>query len=104
MSRVLTASRCTVEPANEAEYLATIARLAEQCRTRGQRLWVFRHVADRRRFIEFTEAPTPLAHRTMASRTAEELRLEHELRRVAEYAPEAWDLYEEVPLTTTSER
>lgn len=104
MPRVLSTSRCIVLPANEEEYLATVAQLAAECRARGQRFWVFRHATDRQRFIEFTEAATPFAHRVAASRTAEELRLEQKLRQLAHYAADAWDLYEEVPLTTTSSR
>ncbi len=100
MARVLSASRCTVEPENHETYIEIVSALAERVEARGQRLWLFQHTRDSRRFIEFTEAPAELAHRAMASRTAEELRLEKQLQDIADYASDAMELYEEVALSS----
>ena len=96
MPRNLSVSRVTVAAENEAEYLATVHKLAGLVERRGQRLWVFRSVQTPHTFVEFSESPTVLSHRVRASRTGEELKLEMRLQSLAHYAPDAWDLWEEV--------
>lgn len=97
MGRVLTISRVTVPPANEAEYVRTVHLLAELGAQRGQHLWLFRQPDEVGRFIEFSESRTALAHRARASRTDVEQKLERKLRELAQYEPDAWKLWEEVP-------
>lgn len=104
MARVLTAARCTVLPENRAEYLKAVLGLARIGAGRGQRIWVFRHTDDSTRFIEFTEAPAPLAHRVLSSKTAAERGLERKLARLAVYDDDAWELYEEQPLAGSTAR
>lgn len=104
MARVLTASRCTVPAEHEREYLRTMLGLARIGSQRGQRIWLFRQADDPRRFIEFTEAPTRLAHRKFASKTTPEQQLERRLTGLAVYDEDAWQLYEEQPLASTTAR
>ncbi len=103
MARVLTVSRVTVRPGCEDAYLQTVHALAALCRSRGQRLWVFRSTSDPAGFLEFSESPTHASHRSRASRTDYELKLERKLRELATYAPDAWDLWEEVPAPAGAE-
>ena len=91
-------SRVTVAAANESEYLRTVTRLAAILERRGQRLWVFRSPDRPGTFLEFNESPSPMSHRSRASRTGDELSLEMKLQTLASYAADAWDLWEEVPL------
>jgi hypothetical protein len=98
MPRVLTVSRVTVAEGREAEYLETIRRLAAIASPRGQHLWVFRHPARPGQFLEFSESASEMSHRSRASRVGEESKLEARLRSLATYAPDAWDLWEEVSL------
>ena len=98
MPRALSVSRVTVSTANEAEYLHTVTRLAALLERRGQRLWVFRSPGRPGTFLEFNESPSPMSHRSRASRTGDELSLEMKLQTLAAYAPDAWDLWEEIPL------
>lgn len=100
MPRILTVSRVTVDPAHEAEYLATIQALAELGAGRYQRLWVFRSQKEPNTFLEFSESPSQVSHRARASRTAPEMQLEQRLRSFASYAADAWDLWEEIPTRT----
>jgi len=104
MGRVLTASRCRVPAEHEREYLKTLLGLARIGMQRGQRIWLFRLAADPHRFIEFTEAPTRLAHRQFASKTTPEQQLERRLARLAVYDEDAWEMYEEHPLAGTTAR
>ena len=97
MARVLAISRVTVAPGHEAEYVRTVHRLAELARGRAQNLWLYRNPAAAGSYIEFSESRTEMAHRIRASRTELEQRLERRLREIAEYAPDAWDLWTEVP-------
>ncbi len=97
MGRVLTISRVQVRPGCEEAYLQTVHALAALCHSRGQRLWVFRSLRDPAAFVECSESPTHASHRSRASRTDYELKLERKLRELATYAPDAWDLWEEVP-------
>jgi hypothetical protein len=100
MPRVLTASRVRVPAPHETDYLATLRELAQFAGARGQRIWVFRSAGDPRLFIEFSESPTEMSHRAQASRLPEELKLERRLQSLATYAPDAWELWTEVPLET----
>jgi len=104
VARVLTAARCTVPAEHESEYLKTILGLARIGTQRGQRIWVFRRTDDPRRFIEFTEAPSRIAHRLFASKTTPEQHLERRLAKLAVYDADAWELYEEQPLAGTTAR
>lgn len=97
MPRVLTAARVTVAPEHAGEYLELIHQLALIGEDRGQHLWVFRSMASPGMFLEFSESRTELTHRSRASRTDLEGRLEQRLREICTYAPGAWDLWEEVP-------
>jgi hypothetical protein len=103
MPKVLTASRVRVPAPNEAEYLATLRELVPFAEARGQRIWVFRNAKDPRLFIEFSESATEMSHRAQASRLPEEIKLERRLQSVATYAPDAWDLWTEVPLAAPKE-
>ena len=99
MPKVLTAARVRVPPTHEADYLATLRELCQFAEARGQRIWVFRNAKDPRLFIEFSESPTEMSHRAQASRLPEEITLEKRLQTIATYAPDAWELWSEVPLT-----
>ncbi|HTS89409.1 MAG TPA: hypothetical protein VMG41_13030 [Gemmatimonadales bacterium] len=97
MKHVLTISRVTVTPEHEAEYVRTVHQLSQTAATRAQHLWLFRSTVQPHSYIEFSESRSELAHRARASRTDVEERLERRLREIATYAPDAWDLWEEVP-------
>jgi hypothetical protein len=103
MARTLSVARVTVPPGRQAEYLTAIRDLAGIARRRGQHIWVFRSQSERDTFLEFSESPTTMSHRNVASRTPEELRLELRLQKVAGYQRDAADLWEEVPLNILSE-
>jgi hypothetical protein len=103
MPKVLTAARVRVPAPNENEYLSTLRELCQFAEARGQRIWVFRNAKDPRLFIEFSESPTEMSHRAQASRLPEEITLEKRLQSIATYAPDAWDLWSGVSLTTPSE-
>lgn len=98
MPKVLTASRVRVPAANEVEYLATLRELTQFANARGQRIWLFRHMADPQLFLEFSESRSEMSHRAQASRLPEEIKLEKKLQSLASYAPDAWELWTEVPL------
>ncbi len=103
MAKVLTAARVRIAAANEAEYLGTLRELCQFAEARGQRIWLFRNAKDPRLFLEFSESATEMSHRAQASRLPEETKLEKQLQRLATYAPDAWDLWGEVPLATPTE-
>lgn len=96
MPRVLTAARVTVAPEHAEEYLQVVHQLAALGEDRGQHLWVFRSMGNPGMFLEFSESRTELTHRSRASRTDLEARLERRLGEIATYAAGAWDLWEEV--------
>jgi hypothetical protein len=98
MPRALTVSRVTVAAGKEEEYLAAVAELAALLERRGQQLWVFRNPRQAGQFLEFTESPSAMSHRSRASRTGEELKVERRLAAVADYAADAWELWSEVTL------
>jgi hypothetical protein len=100
---VLTASRVRVPATSEADYLATLRELRQFAEARGQRIWVFRNANDPQLFIEFSESPTEMSHRAHASRLPEELTLERRLQSIATYAPDAWELWTDVPLVAPTE-
>jgi hypothetical protein len=88
---------------NETEYVNTLRELSQFAEARGQRIWLFRNAKDPRLFIEFSESRTEMSHRAQASRLPEEIKLEQRLQSVATYAPDAWELWSEVPVATTSQ-
>lgn len=98
MPKVLTAARVRVSAPNETEYVSTLRELAQFAQARGQRIWLFRNAKDPRLFIEFSESPTEMSHRAQASRLPEEIQLERRLQTLATYAPDAWELWSEVPV------
>jgi len=97
MPRVLTAARVTVAPEHADEYLQLIHQLAAIGEDRGQHIWVFRNLGNPGMFLEFSESRNALTHRSRASRTDLEQRLERRLREIATYGAGAWDLWQEVP-------
>jgi len=98
MAKALSVARLSVHPARQQEYLAAIRELAALAARRGQHIWVFRSQGDPNNFLEFSESPTTMSHRNVASRTPEELRLEQRLHKVAGYQRDAAELWEEVSL------
>jgi len=103
MPKVLTAARVRVAASNESEYVSTLRELSQFAEARGQRIWLFRNAKDPRLFIEFSESPTEMSHRAQASRLPEEIKLEKRLQSLATYAPDAWELWSEVPVATASQ-
>jgi hypothetical protein len=97
MARLLTVARVTVPPRHQEEYQRVIHQLAALGAARGQHLWVFQSATDTEQFLEFSESRTEMSHRSRASRTDLELKLERRLLQIAEYAPGATDLWEELP-------
>ena len=98
MARTLTVSRVTVPAGAESEYLATVAELARLSGARGRHLWLFRARGRGGAFLECSESRAREAHRAVAEPREDEHRLEQRLRALATYAPEAWELWEEVVL------
>ena len=96
MARTLTVSHVRVRAGDEAEYLASVRALARLAEGRGWHLWVFRRPDEPGTFLEFSESRSRESHRAVAERPADELALEDRIRAVAEYAPGAWELWEEV--------
>ena len=100
--RTLSVARVKVTPDKEPEYLAAIRELAALAARRNQHIWVFRSRQDPQTFLEFSESPTTMSHRNVASRTPEELRLEQRLGKAAVYDRTGADLWEEVPLAVAT--
>lgn len=96
MARTLSVSRVRVRAEGEAEYLASVRELARLAEGRGWHLWLFRRADQPGAFLEFSESRSRETHRAVAGRPADELALEERIRAVAEYAPDAWELWEEV--------
>ena len=96
MPRTLTVSRVRVRSGAEAEYLASVRELARLAEGRGWHLWVFRKPDAPGTFLECSESRSPETHRAVAERPADERALEERVRALAEYAPDAWELWEEV--------
>ena len=96
MARTLTVSRVRVRAEAEAEYLASVSELARVAEGRGRRLWVFRKPDEAGTFLEFSESRSRETHRAVADRPADERALEERIRGLATYAPDAWELWEEV--------
>jgi sarcosine oxidase gamma subunit len=103
MAKVLTAARVRVPAQNESEYVNTLRELSQFAEARGQKIWLYRNAKDPRLFIEFSESRSEMSHRAQASRLPEEIKLERRLQTLATYAPDAWELWSEVPVTATSE-
>jgi len=97
MARLLTVARATVPPGLQEEYLRVVHQLAGLGAARGQSLWVFESATDPGQFLEFSESRTEMSHRSRASRTDLEVKLERRLQEIAQYAPGSQDLWEEVP-------
>jgi hypothetical protein len=97
MSRVLTIARATVPAAVEEEYVRIVHTLAALGTERSRRLWLFRSSNQPGQYLEFSESPTEMTHRSRASRTDLEARLEGRLRELAEYEPGILDFWEQVP-------
>jgi hypothetical protein len=93
--RALKVGRVTVNPGDEASYVQTVHALAALARERGLNIWVFRHGQEPGSFCEFIEGASEAALRE--SWTPDEAMLITRLRRIAAYAPEAADLWHEVP-------
>jgi hypothetical protein len=98
MPRVLTACRATVPSRHQPEYLATLGRLAERMRARGESLWVFRSTEAPDTFLEFSESRSVEAHRSRRRPEPEDAALEQRLHAIADYAADAGPLWTEVPL------
>jgi hypothetical protein len=98
MARALSVARAQVSPANQPAYLLALGELAGRLRERGESLWLFRHPTRPDTFLEFTESATPEQHRSRARRDREEAELEQRVRSLATYAPDAGELWEEIPL------
>ncbi len=96
ITRVLTVARVTVPPEHELEYIRTVHALAELGAPRGQNLWLFKSSRTPHTYLEFSESRTEMSHRSRASRTDYEIRLERRLHTIAQYAPGASELWEEV--------
>ena len=96
MARTLTVSRVRVRAGAEAEYLACVRELGRLAQGRGWHLWVFRRPDDPGVFLEFSESRSRETHPAVAERPADERALEARIRAVAEYAPGADELWEEV--------
>jgi hypothetical protein len=94
--RTLTVSRVRVRPGSEPEYLAAVGELARLAEQRGWHLWLFRRRGEPGTFLEFSESRSLETHRSVAERPADEVALEGRIRAVAEYAPGAWEPWEEV--------
>ena len=98
VARALTVSRVTVPTGAEPEYVATVAELARLSEARGRHLWLFRARGRGGAFLECSESRTAETHRAVAEPREDERRLERRLRDLATYAPEAWEVWEEVAL------
>ena len=98
MPRTLSVSRATVSRGAEPEYLTALGELASRLRGRGESLWLFRHPTLPDTFLEFSESASAERHRSRGVKSQEEAALEMRLRSLAAYAPDAWVLWEEVPL------
>jgi hypothetical protein len=96
MPRVLTVARVTVLPEHELEYIRTVHALAELGSARGQNLWLFKSGRTAHTYLEFSESRTEMSHRSRASRTDFEMRLERRLHLIAQYEPGGSELWEEV--------
>ena len=98
MPRALTASRVSVPLGREADYVATVARLATRMRARGDHLWLFRDPGAPGTFLEFCESPSAERHPARRERDTEESALERRLEAIAAYAPGSRVMWEEVSL------
>jgi hypothetical protein len=98
MARALAVSRVTVSSVAEPEYLRVVGELARLAEARGRHLWLFRERGRSGAFLECSESKSVDSHRSIAEPRDDERRLEARLRELAAYAPDAWELWEEVTL------
>jgi len=103
MPRVLTAARVRVPAASRADYVATLRALSRFAGERGERIWVFQSGADPQAYLEFSESAGPARRPRQGARAPEEVELEARLHRIASYAPDARELWTEVPLADGGE-
>lgn len=96
MTRVLTVARVTVLPEFEVEYITTVHALAELGLSRGQHIWLFKSGRVPHTYLEFSESRSEMSHRSRASRTDMEMRLERRLHVIAQYSQGGSELWEEV--------
>lgn len=96
MTRVLTVARVTVLPEFEVEYITTVHALAELGHSRGQHIWLFKSARVPHTYLEFSESRSEMSHRSRASRTDMEMKLERRLHTIAQYSPGGGELWEEV--------
>lgn len=94
MPRTLTAARAMVRAGDADTYRAVLRRRAAAARERGARFWVFRSVSEPGAYLEFTET----ADASAGSRSEAEIALEREMRELAEYGPDAEEVWEEITL------
>ncbi|MEO5826676.1 MAG: hypothetical protein ABIR59_12370 [Gemmatimonadales bacterium] len=100
MVRVLTAARVTVDPEHIDAWLDILEVLAARLKARGQHLWVFRAEGHADRWLEFTEGPDPVTHRSTGPADDEERILEASLRELAGYDDESTATrWQEISLT-----
>lgn len=98
MPRALMLSHVSVPLEHEADYLATLARLAARRGARGEHLWLFRDPKAPGAFLEFSESPSTERHRSRRAPDADESALEERLEAIAAYAPGSRVLWDEVSL------
>jgi len=80
-----------VRPGLAEAYRELLGRRVAAARRRGANFWVFRNREVPDAFLEFTET----ADGSAGARTAEEIAIESELRQLAEYGPDAEEVWEE---------
>ncbi len=96
MTRVLTVARVTVLPEFEVEYITTVHALAELGHSRGQHIWLFKSGRVPHTYLEVSESRSEMSHRSRASRTDMDMRLERRLHVIAQYSQGGSELWEEV--------
>jgi hypothetical protein len=96
VARTLSVGRVRVRSGAEGDYLAAVRELSRLAEARGRHLWVFRNPDRPGTFLEFNESRSRETHPAVAERPADERALVARIREVAEYAPGAWELWEEV--------
>ena len=65
MPRLLTFAETRVDAAARAEYLARVAARRVTAASVGANFWVFEHVEEHGRFVEFTEGESEASVRTV---------------------------------------
>ena len=86
----------TLAPGDEPAYLARAAAARDALAAEGMHCWIFRSRADRRLVLEFVEGPEgPGGGLPIGPGSSEAL---HRLEGIGARAPDAADLWDEVPL------